>query len=74
MATFEELKAVKRRNSNDLLRMPGVCGIDIDEDSRGGFVLVVHLDTKDESVRRSLPEKVEGHPVKYIYSGPFVKQ
>lgn len=74
MATFEELKAVKRRNSSDLLRRPGVCGVDIDKDSNGEFVLAVHLDTNDESVRRSMPAHIEGHPVKYIVSGPFEKQ
>jgi hypothetical protein len=74
MATFEELKDVKRRNSDKLLRMPGVCGIDIDENSKGDFTLAVHLDTKDAAIRKSLPEKIEGHPVKYIVSGPFAKQ
>ena len=35
MATFEELKAVKRRHSADLLRREGVCGVDIDQDASG---------------------------------------
>jgi len=74
MATFEELKAVKRRNSANLLRLPGVCGVDIDKDSHGEYVLAVHLDTKDPSVRQSLPEQVDGHTVKYIFSGPFEKR
>jgi hypothetical protein len=74
MATFEELKAVKRRHSADLRRLPGVCGVDIDKDADGEHVLTVHLDTKDPSIRRSLPEHVEGHPVKYVVSGPFKKQ
>jgi hypothetical protein len=74
MASFEELRAVKSRHSAALRRMPGVCGVNVDRDDDGNYVLEVHLDTKDPAVRRSLPETVEGHLVKYIVSGPFEKQ
>ena len=74
MATLEELKQVKRRNSADLLRRPGVCGVDIEIDPLGEPVLTVHLETDDPSVRKSLPRSIEGQPVKYVHTGPFEKQ
>jgi hypothetical protein len=74
MATLEELKLVKRRHSADLLRRPGVCGVDIEVDPRGKAVLTVHLETDDASVRECLPDEIEGHRVKYVRTGPFEKQ
>ena len=74
MATLEELKLVKRRNSADLLRRPGVCGVDIEVDPHGAAVLTVHLETNDPNVRKSLPVQIEGHPLKYVHTGPFKKQ
>jgi hypothetical protein len=74
MATLKELKPVKRRNSADLLRRPGVCGVDIETDSQGEAVLTVHLETDDPSIRKSLPDEIEGYPVKYVRTGPFEKQ
>jgi hypothetical protein len=74
MATIEELKNVKRRHSADLRRLPGICGVDIDEDAAGDAVLTVYLDTDDPETIRSLPSSVEGHPIKYVQGGPFEKQ
>ena len=74
MATFDELKAVKRRHAAALLRKTGVSGVDIDEDSKGAPVIAVHLDTDDPAVREQLPRDLEGHPVKYVHTGPIRKQ
>jgi hypothetical protein len=74
MATIEELKSVKRRISADLLRQPGVCGVDIEIGPKGDGVLTVHLETDDPRIRSGLPEEIEGHLIKYVQSGPFEKQ
>jgi hypothetical protein len=74
MASVEELKLVKRRNSADLLRRPGVCGVDIEVNPQGDGVLTVHLEKDNPSIRRNLPLEIEGHPVKYVRTGPFKKQ
>lgn len=74
MATFEELKAVKRRHSADLLRREGVCGVDIDQDASGQPMIAVHLDSDDPDVRSSLPDELEGHPLKFVQTGPIRKQ
>lgn len=73
MATFEELKAVKRRHAAELLRQEGVCGVDIDEDASGP-VIAIHLDSDDPAVRQQLPSDLEGHPLKFVHTGPIRKQ
>ena len=74
MATFDELKAVKRRHAADLLRRTGVCGVDIDRDSDGCLVIAVHLDSDDPDLRQQLPTELEGHPLKFVHTGPIRKQ
>jgi hypothetical protein len=74
MATFDEIRALKKRHSPALLRQPGVCGVDIETTPSGEAVLTVHLDTADPAVRDQLPDQLEGHPVRYVHTGPFRKQ
>jgi len=74
MVTFEELKAVKRRHAATLLRKAGVCGVAIEQDADGAPVIAVHLDDDDPGVREQLPTELEGHPVKFVYTGPIRKQ
>ncbi len=73
MATEEEARAIKRRHSPQLLQQPGVCGVGVEKDEAGNYVIAIHLDTDDPAVRARLPEQIEGHPVKFIRSGPFRK-
>ena len=74
MATFDELKAVKRRHAAELLRTEGVSGVDIDEDAAGEPIIAVHLESNDPEVRARLPHDLEGHPLKFIHTGPIRKQ
>ena len=74
MATFEELLAVKRRHSPTLLRQTGVCGLDVETDKEGKAVIAVHLDTNDPLVLKQLPSELEGHPLKFVQTGPIRKQ
>jgi len=74
MATFDEIFAVKKRHSAQLLKKPGVCGVDIDTDNPDESVLTVHLDTNDPAVRQQLPDQLEGYPIRYVHTGPFRKQ
>lgn len=71
MATEAELKEVKRRHSPQLLQMPGVCGLGVEKDDSGEYVLAVHINADDARVEESLPETLEGHRVKVVRSGPF---
>jgi hypothetical protein len=73
MANVDDLIPVKRKYSADLLRQPGVSGVDIDIKDSGEAFITVHLDTKDPQVRKSLPSQLDGYPVKYVYTGPIRK-
>jgi hypothetical protein len=72
MISEDELRAVKRRHSSQLLAVPGVCGVGIEKDAHGEFVLAVHLDGQ-EPAPGEVPDVIEGVPVKRIQSGPFRK-
>jgi hypothetical protein len=71
---LEKVKAVKRKHSADLLRRPGVCGVDIEVDKAGNGSLAIHLDTNDPKVKAGLPDVLDGVPVEYVYTGPIRKQ
>ncbi len=73
MATEEEIREVKRRHSPNLLRQAGVCGVGVEKDDKGEYVIALHLDTDDPEVLARLPNQIEGHSVKFIRSGPFRK-
>jgi hypothetical protein len=73
MASEEEVRKIKRRHAPQLLSQPGVCGVGVEKDEHGEYVLVIHLDTHDPEARKRLPKQIEGHPVKFIQSGPFRK-
>jgi hypothetical protein len=74
LATEKQIRELKRRHAPQLLARPGVCGVGVEKnDSGGGYVLAVHVDTDDPEALKQLPEEIEGHSVKYIHSGPFRK-
>jgi hypothetical protein len=50
-----------------LLQLPGVCGVGIEKEGTGEYVLVVHVSEREAAV----PKTLEGHRVKIVRSGPF---
>jgi hypothetical protein len=71
MFTEKEAGDIKNRHSTELLSMPGVCGVSVEKNPDGAFVIVVYLDGEHPGVRRQLPEDIEGLPVKIVISDPF---
>ena len=74
MATEEEVKEIKRRHSDRLLQEPGVCGIGVEKDKEGNYVLAVHLDATHLDAGATIPDFIEGCPVRRIPSGPFTRR
>jgi hypothetical protein len=74
MATIDDVRAVKRKYSANLLKQSGVVGVDIDIKESGDPVIIVHLDSGDPKIRHSLPKQLDGYPVEYVYTGPIRKQ
>ena len=72
MPSEEQVRAVKRRHSMNLLQRPGIHGVGVEKDEGGGFVLAVHVDAAKAAA--DLPKSIEGCPVKIIHDGPFTKQ
>jgi hypothetical protein len=71
MASREAVREVKRKHSAQLLQQPGVCGVGVEKDENGEYVLTVHLDAEAADAARNIPAQLEGCPVKVIRSGPF---
>jgi hypothetical protein len=74
MPSEEEVRAIKRRHSARLLQEPGVCGVGVEKDLQGNFVLTLHLDATQPDAGAAVPDFIEGCPVKRVRSGPFTKQ
>ena len=70
----DAIRNLKRRHAPDLMRRPGVAGVGIERDEEGRDVLTVHLTSDDPAVRADLPDTLEGHPVRYVHTGPFRAQ
>ena len=73
MAAETEVRALKQRVSAELLRTPGVNGVGVESDGKGGFVLAVHVDTADHAITRDPPASLRGQPVRFVASGTFRK-
>ena len=73
MPSAEEVRELKRRHSADLLREPGVCGVGVEKDDAGEYVLTVYLEKDDPELRKRVLSTVEGQPIKFVHSGPFRK-
>jgi len=71
MATHDEIRALKKRHSQQLMSTPGVSGVGIEKNDAGEYELVVHVD--DAGAIDALPAKIDGVDVKYSVSGPFRK-
>lgn len=65
------LLELKRRHSARLLALPGVCGVGVEKDEHGNYVLAVHLDPANPKSGEAVPDTLEGYTVKKIRSGPF---
>ena len=70
MATENELRELKRRYGATLLEHPAVAAVGIERDDAGELALTVHL-TGDA---HDLPRELDGHTVRYVKRGPYVKQ
>ena len=70
MATEDEIRALKKRYSFELLKNRAVSGVGVERDENGEYVLTVHL--SDDAF--DLPSELEGLPVRYVRGGPFEKQ
>ena len=74
MPSESEAREVKSRHSAELLRLPGVCGVGVEKNPRGEFIIRLHLETEDPKITEQLPKEIEGYAVETVHSGPFRKQ
>jgi hypothetical protein len=73
LSTEQAIRELKRRHSARLMQQRGVSAVGIEKDDSGGYVIAVHLTADDPDARKSLPDEIEGYPIRYVISGPFQK-
>ena len=73
MTSEKKAEEVNDKYGMQLLDLPGVVLVAVEEDKRGEFVLAVHIESDDSEVRSNLPDEIEGCPVKVVHSGPYRK-
>ena len=71
---LEHVDEVKDRHSKALLATPGVSAVGVEAGVGGKGELVVHLDVGHDHLAKSLPDELEGVPVRYVVDGPFAAQ
>jgi hypothetical protein len=69
--TEAEAHDIKRRHSVELMRHPGVCGVGVEKDQRGNFVLNLTVTSDSPGAETGLPKEIDGLPVSITRSGPF---
>jgi hypothetical protein len=73
MPTEDEVKQVKRKYSADLLKEPGVCGVGVEKNENGEYILAVHLDSAVPNAGTTIPDSLDGSPIRKDFGGPFTK-
>ena len=74
MASEATVRKLKKDYSAILLKTSGVCGVGVEKDEEGGYVLTVHLSADTREVRDSVIRCVGGVPLKWVKSGPFTRR
>jgi len=64
------VQEVKARHESRLMAQPGVVAVGVGRDSQGADTIVVSLDRERPEVRASLPETLDGYPVRVQVIGP----
>ncbi len=67
-----ELTRVMRKYEQELFALDGVVGMDIQANDIGDDVIAIYI--RDESVRKNVPNQLDGFPVMIIVSGEIDAQ
>jgi hypothetical protein len=70
MATEDEIRQLKERHGGRLLAHRSVNSVGVERDEGGEYALTVDV-SGDAS---DLPRELDGHPIRYVSRGPYVKQ
>jgi hypothetical protein len=73
MATEQQIVALKKQLSRQLLTHPGVNGVGVESDGAGNYFLAIHVDNLDRPIVKQPPPLLTSQPFKFVSSGPFVK-
>jgi hypothetical protein len=69
--TREALQAVQDQQEDWLLQQPGVCGVGITTEGSAPLSLQVLTNQMEDSVRRSIRDRLDDVPLVFTESGPI---
>ena len=71
MPSESEVDAILSRHSAWLFRQPSVCGMGVERDGDGEFVIVIYLDADSANVGQEIPASMQDVSLQQVRSGPF---
>jgi hypothetical protein len=74
IAVPESIKNVKTKHESRLMSTPGVVSVGIGQDSRGQSAIIIGVENQDKLNTITLPEELDGYPVKVQVIGTIRAQ
>jgi hypothetical protein len=65
----KSVKVIKAQHESRLMEMPGVVSVGVGQDEEGNQVIVIGIESEAHLDELTLPEELEGFPVKYQVIG-----
>lgn len=74
IAVPESIKNVKTKHESRLMSTPGVVSVGIGQDSKGQSAIIIGVESQDKLNKITLPEELDGYPVKVQIMGTIRAQ
>jgi len=70
----ESIKNVKTKHELRLMSTPGVVSVGIGQDNKGQSAIIIGVENQDKLDKMTLPEELDGYPVKVQIVGTIRAQ
>lgn len=74
IAVPESIKNVKTKHELRLMSTPGVVSVGIGQDNKGQSAIIIGVENQDKLDKMTLPEELDGYPVKVQIVGTIRAQ
>ncbi len=74
VAVTESIQQVKTKHESRLMSTPGIVSVGIGQGHNGQSVIVIGVESRDKLDKLTLPEELEGYPVKVQIIGTIRAQ
>ncbi|OYV15596.1 MAG: hypothetical protein CG439_2486 [Methylococcaceae bacterium NSP1-2] len=74
IAVTETIQQVKTKHEGQLMSTPGVVSVGIGHDQKGQSAIIIGIESQDKLNKITLPETLDGYPVKVQIMGTIRAQ